>query len=111
MSRSRRYTPIIGVGGAASEKAEKRQWHRRWRAKQRAQLARYTAGQEVFSVDFREVSNPWSMAKDGKSRLFGLEPLPGSKQDGKVRGDTEGSKFRVDENRVSVKRWHKLIGK
>lgn len=111
MSRSRRYTPIIGVGGAASEKSEKRQWHQRWRAKQRAQIANYTEARDLIPVDFREVSNPWSMAKDGKSRLFRVKPISGSSRAGDSNPSLQITPYAVDENRMPVRLWKKLMGK
>lgn len=39
MSRSRRKTPIVGYSTARSEADDKRLWHKRWRARERDQLA------------------------------------------------------------------------
>ena len=61
MSRSRKRTPIHGIADG-SEKKDKKIWHSRMRAKEREAIHR---GDEVFP-DEKEVSNPWSMAKDGK---------------------------------------------
>lgn len=63
MSRSERHTPISGITTARSEKRDKQRWHRRLRAAVREALAR---GDEVMPVE-RDVSDPWSMAKDGKT--------------------------------------------
>lgn len=65
MSRSRRRTPIhANCGGEPSEKKDKKEWHSRMRAREREALHR---GDEVFPHEY-EVSNPWTMQKDGKSR-------------------------------------------
>lgn len=66
MSRSYRKTPIFAFCGN-SEAFDKRQWHKRWRTHQRNQLATITqANCDIVPIHYRKVSNPWSMAKDGK---------------------------------------------
>lgn len=57
MSRSRKKTPICGHTLKESEKEDKKLWHRAWRRKQK---------QTDELIDKREVSNVWSMSKDGK---------------------------------------------
>ena len=63
MSKSRRYTPIIGNVGAESEKQDKRLWNKKFRRLVRERLR---LGQEA-PVDIREVSEIWDGGKDGKS--------------------------------------------
>lgn len=63
MSRSRRKTSIAGITAAPSEKTDKQASHRRVRRRIR-QLAEASAGL-VLPLE-RELTNPWSMAKDGK---------------------------------------------
>jgi hypothetical protein len=65
MARSRRKTPIIGITGAVSEKAEKQAAHRKERRKVRAVLSGRAEADVLPHT--REVSNPWSMSKDGKT--------------------------------------------
>ena len=64
MSQSYRHTPICGLACAASEKADKQRWHRRFRRRNR-ELVRQ-AGEPL---PIRVASNPWDMAKDGKQRF------------------------------------------
>ena len=66
MSRSRRHTAICGITTARSEKADKRQAHRRLRARTRAVAAHAHPNTDTVWPVPREVSNPWDMAKDGK---------------------------------------------
>lgn len=68
MSRSRRRTPICGLTTARSEADDKRIWHKRARARIRMLIHRAGAD-DTPVLDQREVSNPWSMAKDGRQRL------------------------------------------
>ena len=83
MSRSYRKTPIHGFCGS-SEKEDKKIWHRKMRKAEHNKLATVDrepmAKDEMwdFAVDLLEdyittlpedVSNPWSMAKDGKCRI------------------------------------------
>ena len=63
MARSRRKTPIWGITGARSEKKDKRIANRRLR---RAVNIRLAQPDETPLPVLREVSNPWSMAKDGR---------------------------------------------
>lgn len=67
MSRSKRHTPIFGHTTATSEAADKRLWHKRWRAQQLAALAGTGPETEAMPVDRRAVSSTWTMAKDGKA--------------------------------------------
>lgn len=66
MSNSFRKTPIIG-NHRASEKDDKKAWHRRLRVKQKVELKK---GEDARIIDHREVSDTWLMAKDGKQPLF-----------------------------------------
>lgn len=70
MSRSHRRTPIIGMTTAESEKADKVAWHRRFRARVRAALAR--AAEDM--PHHYEVSDPWTMAKDGRQWISRATP-------------------------------------
>lgn len=63
MSRSRRKTPIHGMTCAKSEKADKSHSHRKVR---RAVRIAVHTGAPVLPLE-RELTNPWSMAKDGRS--------------------------------------------
>ena len=67
MARSRKKVPIAGITSAASEKQEKRANHRRERRRVREVLAMDPAPDVVPHT--RELSNPWSMSKDGKIYL------------------------------------------
>lgn len=72
MSRSQRKTPIFGHTTACSEAYDKRQWHKRWRLRQRHQLATLDQEDDPLPVHRRAVSSTWKMAKDGKG-WFGPE--------------------------------------
>ncbi len=68
MSRSRRHTPMCGITTARSEKADKRQANRRLRVRSRSTTAHVGSDSitDLIWPGMRDVSNPWSMAKDGK---------------------------------------------
>lgn len=66
MSRSVRRTPILGITTAVSEKSDKQKANRRYRRAEHVGLARRD---EIFP-DRRELTDPWTMAKDGK-KWFG----------------------------------------
>ncbi len=62
MSRSYRHTPIFGFTMAPSEKWQKRRARHVWRQAVKVALGN---GAEILP-HLREVSNVWSMPKDGK---------------------------------------------
>lgn len=66
MSRSIRKTPIFGYTTARSEAHDKRQWHKRLRAGERAQLASVGPDTDPVTIHRNAVSSTWDMAKDGK---------------------------------------------
>ncbi len=66
MSRSVRKTPIFGHTTARSEADDKRLWHKRWRSRERDQLASVGPGDDPLPVHRHAVSSTWDMAKDGK---------------------------------------------
>lgn len=63
MSRSFRRSPFMGCTGARSEKEDKRHYNRAIRHKVRQLL--HTGEEDIFPL-LREMSNVWSMDKDGK---------------------------------------------
>ena len=63
MSRSRKKNPFSGHGDR--EKWDKRKNNRRLRRKAKVALEQ---DKEILPI-MKEVSNPWNMNKDGKSRL------------------------------------------
>jgi hypothetical protein len=67
MARSRKKTPITGVTMARSKKADKQTNHRRERRRVRQKLD-VDAAPDVLPHT-KELSDPWSMAKDGKIYL------------------------------------------
>jgi hypothetical protein len=66
MSRSYRKTPIMGHTKCRSENFDKISWHKRWRTQERLKLSSLNNLDNHITIDRREVSNPWSMGKDGK---------------------------------------------
>jgi hypothetical protein len=70
MSRSFRHTPVCGLTCAASEKDDKRRWHRRFRHHSRQRVH-----QRAEPLPLRLLSDPWLMAKDGK-QWFGRIRFP-----------------------------------
>ncbi|WP_321960058.1 hypothetical protein [Paraburkholderia sp. J7] len=78
MSRSRRKTPIFGHTTSGSERDDKKRWHQRWRACERATLASASPEALAHHVTLlrNDSSNVWSMDKDGKSYwAFGRQAL------------------------------------
>ena len=68
MSNSFRKTPIFGFCTAPSEKADKKIWHSRARAVERDKLllsSKRDYEDYITSIEL-DVSNNWSMSKDGK---------------------------------------------
>ncbi|MGO9444948.1 MAG: hypothetical protein ACLPXB_09250 [Thiobacillaceae bacterium] len=69
MSRSRRKTPIVGHTTCRSERQDKKRWHQRLRTREREALACASLDALSAHLPFLEhqVSNVWSMGKDGRS--------------------------------------------
>jgi hypothetical protein len=67
MSRSLRRNPFIGTTTTGSEKQEKRSANRHLRREVRRKIGGDSDDLELPSL--REVSNVWSMSKDGKIRF------------------------------------------
>ena len=67
MARSRRRTPITSMTTNASEKQDKRWANRNHRAALRRVLKRAADPDTAVLPTLRDVSDPWSMAKDGRS--------------------------------------------
>lgn len=66
MSRSRRKNPFRGITTSESEKADKVAGHRKVR---RAVKRAVQAKPDGLLPHERELTSPWSMAKDGKFRF------------------------------------------
>ena len=66
MSKSYRHSPVYGHGGG-SEKQDKRLYNRALRSRTRQDLRTCDDFDDVVLPEVCDVSNPWSMAKDGKS--------------------------------------------
>jgi hypothetical protein len=64
MTRSRKKTPISGITTVRSEKQDKRLGNRRVRRAVKQALA--TSVDVDILPHRRELTNPWTMAKDGK---------------------------------------------
>ena len=67
MARSRRRTPIISMTTSASEKQDKRWANRNHRAALRRALKCAADPDATVLPTLRDVSDPWGMAKDGRS--------------------------------------------
>jgi hypothetical protein len=65
MSRSYRHSPIAGFG-AKSEKKDKRVYNQKLRAKNKQLINSVDDYDDLIMLDISDVSDPWSMAKDGK---------------------------------------------
>lgn len=68
MSRSRRKSPIMGVTTCHSERQDKKNWHKRWRARERISLnsTLFDELESYLPILEKQVSNVWNMGKDGK---------------------------------------------
>lgn len=73
MARSRWRTPIISMTTTASEKQDKRWANRNHRAALRRALKSAADPDAAVLPTLRNVSDPWGMAKDGRS-WFGRTP-------------------------------------
>jgi len=93
MSRSRRKTPMIGITTCRSERADKTIWHQRLRTHERTGLTGADAErlEAWLPVSERQVSNPWSMGKDGRRYVS-------------AREQAEWAKWRAERGRTARER-------
>lgn len=68
MSRSRRKTPIRGIGSADSEKLSKRWWNRYFRHRTRLLMKR-DQEHEALPKNIKKETELWDGPKDGKMRF------------------------------------------
>ncbi len=73
MTRSSRQTPIVGITTCHSEKRDKRFANRACRRALHVALADDATGDGLLPT-LRDVSNPWTMDKDGKQWIGGRWP-------------------------------------
>jgi hypothetical protein len=73
MAHSRKKTPKIGITTAVSENEEKQAKHRRERRRVRQSLSVDPNAETLPHT--KELSNPWSMATDGRVFLGKRAPL------------------------------------
>lgn len=68
MSRSRRKNPIVSITMCRSERQDKKNWHKRWRALERTALTSTHPDdlENHLTLSVKQVSDIWSMGKDGK---------------------------------------------
>lgn len=108
MSRSRRKRPFFGFTSCRSERADKKTWHPRWRARERTALA--SASPEGLEAHLpvleNQITNPWRMGKDGRAYY--------SRQSMTERAEWRAAhKGRTPEERALLEKreLHKLTGK
>lgn len=92
MSRSRRKTPIFGNSMASSEAKDKRIWHKRWRSRQRDQLAQANKETDILGINQNEVSSTWDMLKDGKSWYAPTLQMQHAKSDASRRAHNDAER-------------------
>lgn len=66
MSRSKKKNMYHGITTAASEKEDKKIWHRIFRRKNNMVMMKVNENEDSIYPEIKESSDPWSMSKDGK---------------------------------------------
>lgn len=108
MSRSYRKNFVYGMTTCRSEKADKKIWHSRFRARERDLLV--ASAQNDFeshmTTHHLQVSNVWLMGKDGKQRW----PFENQQQIAEWSADRRA---RTEAEKSSLKKrlLHKYMGK
>jgi hypothetical protein len=107
MSRSRRKTPIFGITTARSERDDKALWHGRWRAAERMALAAVLPrdADTHMTTLARSVSDPWSMAKDGR-RFWPLK-----QQKAAARSAASAGRSKVEREAFEVRTLRRFMAK
>jgi hypothetical protein len=70
MSRSKKKNMYHGITTAASEKEDKKIWHRIFRRKNTMVMMKVDENEDVIYPEIKESSDPWGMSKDGKRILY-----------------------------------------
>ncbi|HBI22204.1 MAG TPA: hypothetical protein DDY37_06445 [Legionella sp.] len=108
MSRSRRKNPIFGITTCRSEQQDKKIWHQRWRSRERTALTSATPSdlEAYLPVLEKQVSNVWSMGKDGR-QYWSI------KRQAVIAEQTAQKKGCTTKERASIKQreLHKSMGK
>jgi hypothetical protein len=66
MSRSYKHVDYGGYACCRSEASDKKLWHQAFRRRNKSKLRNLTEDDEVEFAHIRQVSDPWTMGKDGK---------------------------------------------
>jgi len=108
MSRSRRKTPIFGITNCKSERQDKVIWHGRLRANTHTALTSLSPPEHDGKVmpAVREISNPWSMGKDGRHWW----PLQRQAALAERRAQRKGQS-RTERDAIKARLQHKWMGK
>lgn len=75
MSRSHRKNSIFGITLSESEKNDKKIWHSRFRTNAKQNLKTCNDYENLIDIHYREVSDVWAMAKDGR-RWMNINKMP-----------------------------------
>lgn len=86
MSRSRRKVPIFGHTTARSEADDKRLWHKRWRSRERDQLASLSPESDPLPVQRQAVSSTWDMCQGREALVRSASP---ARYGGTYRGPSQ----------------------
>lgn len=106
MSRSIKNKYFSSYACCNSEKKDKKIWHKVFRRKEKQKISSSIDLDEHVTTHYREVSNPWSMGKDGKRRFSKSDLLISIKR--VAKGFYKNEKERIANERKMFYRW---IGK
>ena len=108
MSRSRRKTPIIANTTCKSESQDKKQWHSVFRSREREVLKSTSINdlEAHLSITENQVSNPWSMGKDGRRYCS----IPSRKVWAAMKAERD-SETPKEREALKKRMSHKLMGK
>jgi hypothetical protein len=108
MSRSHRRIPIFGITTCRSERQDKTIWHKRLRARERTALNSTSPdGFEAYlPLLENQVSNVWSMGKDGRQYWSFPEQKQAAHQTSRRKGNTARECTALEQRLL-----HKWMGK
>ncbi len=102
MSRSVKKTPVQSNATASSEKQDKQIWHQRLRHLEKQKLSQSTDLEAYVPVSEHEVSDPRSMAKDGRHFVTGSQL---------AKAVARAKKLHPEDARAGERAVHKLVAK
>lgn len=106
MSRSIKKNYFLPYACCNSEKKDKKRWHKAFRKTEKQKISSSNDLEDHVTTHYRELSNPWTMGKDGKLRYSEIDLLTSIKK--YAQNFYKNKNERITNER---KMFYRLVGK